>query len=228
MDVISNRTRLWLNRDVVLDWLIAIEYGRVDDGQPQERWHVISDEAAYLHAGPADRSPAVGFRINRFSEINPADPELEALWNEPLFDCPQLGLTQASAGEIAVSAQGDYLNRPTLNRIYFWDATELEGAEAVGPWTACLETGDLMASFALGYTLYKLGDFHRSYRRLRYYAEIAPAMPWTHVWYGRAAEAIGETAEAVGAYERAIELTSEGAVETDAPELLDALRERLN
>ena len=66
MDVISNRTRLWLNRDVVLDWLIAIEYGRVDDGQPQERWRVISDEAAYLHAGPADRSPAVGFRINSF------------------------------------------------------------------------------------------------------------------------------------------------------------------
>lgn len=227
MDVISNRTRLWLNRDVVLDWLIAIEYGRVDDGQPRERWRPISDNVAYLHAGPADRSPAVGFRINSFSTVDLADHELEALWDEPLFDCPQLGLTQASAGEIAVSAQGPHLDRPTLNRIYFWEATKLEGHEAVGPWTACLETGDLMASFALGYTLYELGDFHRSYRHLRYYAEIAPSMPWTHVWYGKAAEAIGETAEAIAAYECAIELTSEGAVETDAPELLGELRARL-
>lgn len=228
MDPISNLPRLWINRDVGADWLIALEFGRVDDGQPRERWREVAEECRFLHVGPADRSPAVGFRIDRFSELDLSEDRLSDLWEEPLFNSPQLGLAAASAGEIATAARGPFRRRSTLNRIYFHAATGMQGVEAVRAWTLCLESGDLMASFALGYTLYELGDFHAAYRHLRYYAEIAPAMPWTHVWYGKAAEAIGETGEAVAAYERAMELTDAGAVETDAPGLLANLRSRLS
>jgi Flp pilus assembly protein TadD len=84
----------------------------------------------------------------------------------------------------------------------------------------------MMAQFALGYTLYEEGRFHEAYRHLRYYAEIAPAHPWNHVWLGKAAEAIGELAEARDAYELAIALSEAGADETEAAELLAALERR--
>ena len=80
-----------------------------------------------------------------------------------------------------------------------------------------------MAHFALGYTLYEEGRPHEAYRHLRYYVGIAPAQPWNHVWLGKAAAAIGELDEARAAYERAIELTADGGMETDAPSLLAEL-----
>ncbi len=83
-----------------------------------------------------------------------------------------------------------------------------------------------MAHFALGYTMFELGRFHDAYRHLRYYAQISPAHPWNHCWYGKAAEAIGEFGEAAAAYRRAIELTEEGAEETEATELLAELERR--
>lgn len=80
-----------------------------------------------------------------------------------------------------------------------------------------------MAHFGLGYTLLELGRDREAYRHLRYYAEIAPAHPWNHCWFGKAAAAIGEVEEARSAYLRAIELTEAGGDETDAPELLAEL-----
>ena len=67
-----------------------------------------------------------------------------------------------------------------------------------------------MAHFALGYTLYELGRFRESYAHLRHYAELAPLGSWNWCWLGKAAAAIGETAEAERAYRRAIELTKRG------------------
>jgi tetratricopeptide (TPR) repeat protein len=87
-----------------------------------------------------------------------------------------------------------------------------------------------MAHFGVGTTLYEVGRYHDAYRHLRYYAQIAPAQAWNLVWYGKAAEAIGENSEALKAYDAAIELEKLSAQEesaTDAAELLEALRQRM-
>lgn len=94
-------------------------------------------------------------------------------------------------------------------------------------WRHVLESGDSMAHFSLGYSLLELGRPSEAYRHLRYYTEIAPAGAWNWVWYGKAAEAIGELTEARRAYRRAIEIeASDEGESTDAPELLAALERR--
>ncbi|MDP9439260.1 MAG: tetratricopeptide repeat protein, partial [Actinomycetota bacterium] len=96
-------------------------------------------------------------------------------------------------------------------------AMRAEGEEAEGLWRYCLQSGDLMAHYALGYTLYELGRHREAYRHLRAYAELVPSDGWAWCWLGKAAEAIGEREEARSAYEEAIALDGD---ETDAPELL--------
>lgn len=216
--------RLYISLAVERDWLTAIEFGQVDDGQPSENWAAVSDEFGYLHLGPADRSPAIGFKVLGFSEFDAEADEVAAIWSRPRFDAPQVGLRDASAGEIVLAARSLYgTERSSLNRVIFDDAAGRSGANALTAWTACLQAGDCMAHFALGYTLLDSGRNHEAYRHLRYYTEIAPAMPWSHCWLGRAATAIGELGEARAAFERAIELTAAGGPETDAPELLAKL-----
>lgn len=214
--------RLYISVAADYDWLTAIEFGHVDDGQPSENWAGVCDEFRYLHLGPADRSPAIGFKVLGISDFDPEDEEVREIWDEPHFDAPQLGLRDVAAGEIVVATKSLYgTQRRSLNRQIFDDAVDLSGPQALAAWTACLQAGDCMAHFALGYTLLEFGRNHEAYRHLRYYAEIAPAMPWSHCWLGRAAAAIGELGEARAAYERAIELTAAGGPETDAPKLLE-------
>ena len=100
---------------------------------------------------------------------------------------------------------------------------ESDPETALMRWYACLEAGDSMAHFAVGYCLYDLGRYREAYRHLRYYLEVSPNHPWNWCWFGKAAEAIGELDEAQLAYERAIELTDQGGDETAAPELLAAM-----
>jgi tetratricopeptide (TPR) repeat protein len=220
--------RLYISHLAEYDWLTALEFGRVDDGQPSENWEGVGPHFGYLHTGPDhDGDPTVGFKVVGFSELDPEDPSYARIWEPPLFEAPQLGLPAASAGEILLAAASLYGDGQSLNRTLFESATQCEGGRALKAWTACLHAGDSMAHFALGYTLYELGRFRDAYRHLRYYAGIAPAQPWTHCWLGKAAEAIGEDGEALSAYVQAIELTEAGGEETDAPELLAVLERRL-
>jgi tetratricopeptide (TPR) repeat protein len=108
--------------------------------------------------------------------------------------------------------------------MYFDMATGLQGEQALAAWRCCLEAGDSMAHFALGYTLYELERYREAYAHLRLYTELAPHAAWNWCWFGKAALAIGETQEARSALKRAVELTAQGDHETDAPELLAALR----
>ncbi len=62
----------------------------------------------------------------------------------------------------------------SVTRAFFGQAINTSGDEALFQWRCCLEAGDSMAHFALGYTLYGLGRYHESYRHLRYHAQIAP------------------------------------------------------
>ena len=215
--------RLYLNQDEDYDWLIALEYGRVDDGVPADHWQVVGDdEFGYLHDGPG--GPIVGFRVQPYSSFDPDDPSVSEIWTAAQFEVPLLGLARANAGEIILAARALLGNGSTLNRAFFSAAVNAQDEspeESLQRWLQCLQTGDSMAHFALGYTLFDLGRHHEAYRHLRYYIGIAPAGAWNWCWLGKAAAAIGETDEARQAYERAILLDTDN--ETDAREQLAAL-----
>jgi hypothetical protein len=188
--------RLYLSHDGGLDWLIALEFGRVDDAQPPECWRAVNGQFALLHDVPGGR--VLGLKVLAFSEF---DPE----------------------GEVVIAARAYFAGRDSLNRELFRAATAAEGEDAVALWRRCLEAGDAMAHFALGYTLLGLGRAPEAYRHLRHYTEIAPHGSWNWCWYGMAAGAVGELVEARRAYRRAIELEEAGDQETEARELLAAL-----
>lgn len=97
---------------------------------------------------------------------------------------------------------------------------QAEGEEAEELWRNCLQAGDLMAHYSLGYTLYDLERYREAYRHLRAYTELVPADGWAWCWLGKACEAMGDLEQARSAYGRAIEL-DDG--ETDAPEILAGL-----
>lgn len=213
--------RLYLNFIADFDWLIALEFGRVDDGQPSENWRGISESFGFLHDEPS--GPEVGFKIVDFWEFDAEDSAVSEIWERPTFDVPVLGLRGATAGEIVLAARALFGEHSSVNRQFFSAAINAEGEEALGLWLACLQAGDAMAHFGLGYTLYDLGRFQEAYRHLRHYTEISPCGSWNWCWLGKAADAVGETTEARAAYQRALELERGGGQATDAQELLEAL-----
>jgi len=215
-----NDIRLYLNHLPDYDWLIALEFGRIDDGQPKDTWRGVSEHIGFLLDEPGGRE--VGFKLTSLSTFDEEARDLDEVWDGPRFHVPQIGLGAATIGETVLAARALFGEEPTINRAYFSLGVNSEGTEALDHWLSCLEAGDCMAHFALGYTLYDLGRFHEAYRHLRYYAELAPAGSWNWCWYGKAAQAIGEIDEARRAYRRAIELEPSDQ-ETDAPELLAEL-----
>lgn len=221
------RPRLFLNHDADYDWLIALEFGVTDDGQSTELWRPLSDRFAFLCDRP-EGGRCLGFVVKGWSELDLHDPELAGIWSKPRFDVPALGLRRVTAGEIILAAEWFLAGHSTINRYFFDLAVGAAGkpAEAVHHWRACLQSGDVMAHYGLGYTLYELGHFHEAYRHLRAYMEITPTSPWAWCWYGKAADAIGEASEAEGAYRRALQLEQDRDDETDAAELLEELLAR--
>jgi tetratricopeptide (TPR) repeat protein len=216
--------RLYLSHSSNLDWLIALEFGRVDDGQPPENWREVNERFGFLHDDPGGR--CLGFKALGFSSLDPDHPSLAEIWDGPHFDAPQLGLSNAEAGEIVVAARPLFDGVDSLNRFHFERGCHTEGEEALVHWQCCLEAGDAMAHFALGYTLYELGRHREAYAHLRHYTEIAPQGSWNWCWYGKGAEAVGELDEARSAYRRALVLEEQGEAETEAAELLTRLEER--
>lgn len=215
----TDPVRLNVNYDADLDWLMALEFGRVDDGQHPDQWVGLNEQFGFLLDAPEGR--IIGFRIHDFSTFEP--DALREVWEPPYFHAPVLGLLNAPAGVIATAAASHFQGRSSFARQAFQDASSLKGEDAVEAWTACLEAGDSMAHYGLGYTLLELGHAQEAYGHLRHYTEISPHGPWAWCYYGRAAAELGETSEARRAYRRAIELTEAGGEETDAPELLAAL-----
>ena len=213
--------RLYLNHLANLDWLIALEFGRVDDAQGTDNWRGVSEAFGYLNDGPRGR--CVGFKVVDFSEFDPEAADVREIWEGPLFDVPVLGLSGIPAGEVVIGARALFRGDDSINRSFFNAAVQADGEEAYGLWLACLQSGDAMAHFGLGYTLYELGRYPEAYRHLRHYTEIAPRGSWNWCWRGKGAEAVGETAEAIAAYEHAIALEEAGDQETDARELLERL-----
>jgi tetratricopeptide (TPR) repeat protein len=161
--------------------------------------------------------------VRGFSTFDADAAEVAGIWEPPLYDAPVLGLRAASAGEIVLAARALFGGRSSVNRRFFDAATAAEGEQALAHWLACLQAGDSMAHFGLGYTLHDLGRHREAYRHLRHYTEIAPELTWGWCWFGRAAASIGETGEARAAFGRAIALEEAGGEVTDARTLLAEL-----
>ncbi|WP_354699017.1 hypothetical protein DSM112329_04718 [Paraconexibacter sp. AEG42_29] len=220
----TNRPRLYLSQDHGLDWLTALEFGATDDGQPRDRWVGVSDQVGLLHDVPDGR--CIGFAVRRPAHYDPDDEDHAPLWDGPRFDVPQLGLTDVAPNAIVVAARAQYgTGRQTLNRKLFSQAIAGDDEVAVVRWRRCLEAGDVMAHYALGYTLLGLGRWAEAYRHLRYYCEIAPDEAWAWCYLGQAATGAGQLGEARTAYEHAVLLDTDAGKDeaTDAQELLDAL-----
>ncbi|MDO9406776.1 tetratricopeptide repeat protein [Patulibacter sp.] len=194
----SPAPRLYLSHDAQLHVLLGLEFGRVGDDQPRGCWAPVSETFAYLLDVPGGR--AVGFGIDEFDAFDPDDPAVAEIWDGPRFDVPALALTDACAGEIAVAARHRFGDEDSLNRRLFSLATQHPGEEALALWRECLETGDGLAHFGLGYTLMDLDRPREAYAHLRHAAAIAPEGAWTWCWLGQAAESIGELGEAREAY----------------------------
>jgi tetratricopeptide (TPR) repeat protein len=215
--------RLYLNHIADLDRLMALEFGRGYDGQCRQNWQEVGEHCGFLHDGP--HGPIVGFGVNGFTTFDVDDPQLAEIWTAAEFDVPLLGMPRANAAEIIIAARPLLGDHSTVNRQLFSaavDSQRQDPQQALRLWLSCLEAGDSMAHFALGYTLYELERYHEAYRHLRYYAHIAPAAPWNWCWFGKAASAIGELGEVRSAFERAMELSGEEDG-TQAPELLRQL-----
>jgi tetratricopeptide (TPR) repeat protein len=212
---------LYLNHDADFGWLIAMPFGEVSDEALADEIEV-SDSFRYV--ARTDNGGIVGFVVRPFATFDAEAPEVARIWREPLFDAPQLGLWNVSAGEICLAAKPFLGGRSTVNRGFFDKALAAKSKEeAVGWWRLCLQAGDAMAHYGLGYTLLDLGLTREAYRHLRAYTEIAPLNAWAWCYRGKAAAAIGELDDARAAYARAIALEREGGEETDAPALLATL-----
>ena len=181
--------RLYLNHIAELDRLVALEYGRVDDGQPAAGWRPVGQHVGYLHDGPG--GPELGFKVLGFSRLDVESVAPAEIWGAPRFDVPVLGLTGVSAGEVIVAARALLGDRATVNRELFSTAVNASGEKTLALWLSCLQAGDGSAHFALGCTLYGLGRHREAYRHLRHYTEIAPHGAWNWCWYGKAAQALG-------------------------------------
>lgn len=220
------RPRLFLNHLADWDWLVALEYGRVDEGQHPDRWQPVGDQFSFLRDDDVDGA-IVGFKVLDLSGFDPEVPELWEIWTSARFDVPLLGLTDASAGEVVLAAQVLLDGEDTVNRCFLHEALAATDPEdALQAWSACLQTGDATAHYGLGCTYFELGRHREAYRHLRHYTEIAPHGSWNWCWYGKAAEAIGELGEARRAYRRALSLELDGDEETDAADALAALEDR--
>ena len=90
---------LFLSYDEHLDWLILIEFGRVENAQPRDHWRVVSESFCYLLRHP--EGPGVGSKILGFSGFDPEDPEVSQIWEGPRFDVPTPGLSNPTAGRRA-------------------------------------------------------------------------------------------------------------------------------
>jgi tetratricopeptide (TPR) repeat protein len=216
--------RLFISYIPDRDHFIAVEYGRAPEGLAPDDWQPVGESAAFLRDGAS--GPFVGFGVNHFYAVDLDDPAYAPLWGTARFAAPLLGLNDASAAEIILAARTFLGGRRTINRRLFDAAVDAQSRDRIWSlqlWLDCLKSGDAMAHFGVGYTLYDLGRFREAYCHLRHYTELAPGNPWNWRWYGVAAEAIGEAEEAALAYERAIDL---GDTETDADSLLQALFER--
>ncbi len=225
--LVATRVPLHLAVNVDEGWIEAVEFGQVVDGRPDEQLTLVAPDVRLVRH--VATSEVVGFTVLNYPTAD-LDGLGDVAFAGPRFAVPALGLDAATIGEIVLAVRGR-LTESTADVAFFARAlqcAEDEGdlAAAAANWRSCLQAGDMRGHFGLGYTLYDLGHNREAYDHLRRYSELAPHNSWAWLWLGRAAEGIGETAEAGEAYRAAIRREREGSFRTDALERLRDLDAR--
>jgi hypothetical protein len=67
---------LLLSRDTDYDYLSAVEFGRVLEGQPPRCWQPLSEQFAFYR--PPRTRRARGFLVKSFDDFDPEDPAVAA------------------------------------------------------------------------------------------------------------------------------------------------------
>src|SRR5262245_50418341 len=98
---------------------MALEYGCVLDGQPEDHYLVIDENFAFVLRGPDEE--VIGFNIDRLSAL---DPDLPELSEPPLFDVPTIGLEAAPAAAVIAAAQRVFPELSTVDVLLFEAALE--------------------------------------------------------------------------------------------------------
>lgn len=218
------RPTLRISYDADRDFLWALVPGAVVDGQGEDETEEVLD-GLFVYRDGAD-GPLKGFGVGGAFAWEVIDNQEDVVWGARglCFDVPTLALRDATIGEIVLAAQRS-LQGSTPDVLLFDLAVSAgtnghwEKAEEL--WRLCLAAGEMKAHFGLGYTLVELGRPREAFGHLAMYTEITPRLAWAWVWRGRAAEEMGEVAEARSCFERALEVDEED--ETDAEERLEAL-----
>jgi predicted Zn-dependent protease len=99
--------------------------------------------------------------------------------------------------------------------------------QALALWEACLAEGNELARYAVGYTLLELDRPREAHEHLKRYSALVRRNAWAWCYLGQACEKLEDWEGAEYAYRQAVEATSDGSFETDAPDLLAALLRRL-
>ena len=125
----SRRSPLYLSRDVHYDFLTALEWGRVDDGQGPDRWREVSESFHFLLDRTGGR--VVGFRIDDFSSGCPRTRRSARSVRRGASTCPC-----SSCGVPALFASparpgSSSANDNSMNRDFFDRATESGGERGV-------------------------------------------------------------------------------------------------
>ena len=228
---------LRVSYDADLDFLWALVPGEVIDGHLPDETDVLAQSREDEHREPEDAvvvyrrglgGPVIGFGVADAFAWDVDDDAFELL-AEPRFDAPTLALRHASIPEIVVAAQHSI--RGSTPDVLWFDQAVAAGqsedpAAAEALWRCCLECGEMKAHFGLGYTLVELGRPRDAFGHLAMYTEICPRNAWAWLWRGRAAQDMGEAAEAAACYRRALSCEQAGSFETDADERLAALEGR--
>jgi tetratricopeptide (TPR) repeat protein len=217
-----------ISYDADLDFLWALKFGEAIDCQLADETEETADGFILYRRGR--RGPIIGFGVEDLSEFEVPEPGQPLVRGGGGFDAPVLGLRDATAEEVILSARATLAGESTPDVVFFdmaveaGDAGELEDAEEY--WRCCLEAGDMKAHFGLGYTLCDLGCHREAYGHLLAYTRVVPRNAWAWSWLGQACEGIGEPEEAIRCYRRALRLERIGSYETDARGRLRALEQR--
>lgn len=208
------------------DALYVLERGYVDDGLEEERKVEIC-ENVWL-ALDLEGEECVGFILGPLSEFDFEAPENAAVWTGPRFDVPALGVEHGTVGLVAATARLVLGDLRTPDRVLFEAAVRAEDPnEALALWEACLEEGNELARYAVGYTLLTLGRPQEAHEQLKRYSALVRRNAWAWCYLGQTCEQLDDFEGAEYAYRQALGATAAGSFETEAADFLAALLDRL-
>jgi ADP-ribosyl-[dinitrogen reductase] hydrolase len=204
------------------DMLYVLERDYCEDGIEPERVIDICEQAAIL-LDPAG-ARCIGFVVRGLSEFDFEGMANAAVWSGPRFDVPALGIRQGTVGLVAATTRLVLGDLRTPDRVLFDAAVNArDREEALTLWQACLDEGNELARYALGYTQLELGRPREAHDQLKRYSVLVPRNAWAWCYLGQACEQLEDWEGAEYAYRQSLTATEGGSFDTDAAGRLTSL-----